>query len=165
VAQTEGKTMNALTTAQADFLADVDLLAISRDSRSGGEWADLKVRMHRSDARCVACDLPTVLTSGRTPAAATLGTLIPCVLTDDNNGRDRLGYVPGNVALFCRACVDAANDYGNVTGEPVVWTADALVGAARVWLAWPALGKRKTVRVTDHTADARVARMAAGLPF
>jgi hypothetical protein len=155
----------SLTTAQAAFLADVDTLAVSRDSRSGSEWADLTRRMHAADDRCNVCNLSTRLTAARVPDAARLMVLIPCSLTDDNGGRDRFGYVAGNLALACKACVDAANAYGIATGEPVVFTADALVdNGARVWTSWPALGKRAAA-VTDHRENARLARVAAGLAF
>jgi hypothetical protein len=155
----------SLATAQAAFLADIDTLAVSRDSRSGSEWADLTRRMHAADDRCNVCNLSTRLTAARVPDAARLMVLIPCVLTDDNAGRDRFGYVAGNLALACKACVDASNAYGIATGEPVVFTADALVdGGARVWTSWPALGKRAAA-VTDHRENARLARVAAGLAF
>jgi hypothetical protein len=158
-------TAQTLATLQAALIADPATLDVSRDSRSGSEWADLLQRMHAADARCNLCNLPTIRTAARVPNAARLVTLVPCVLTDDNGGRDRLGYVPGNLALMCKACTDDSNAYGIATGEPVVFTADSLQdGGARVWLAWPALGKRARHN-GEHAEAARLARQALGWPF
>lgn len=155
----------ALTARQAELLDSPEMLAVSRDSRSGSEWADLLRKMHTADKRCAVCAQETVLASGaRRPEAARLMTLIPCGLTDDNGGRDRFGYVPGNLALACHDCVRRANDYGVATGEPVVFTPDCLTLPGAVWLAWPALGKRAAVE-NDHSAAARTARQRLGLPF
>lgn len=164
--------MNATTTAptalaarQAELLDSPDMLMVSRDSRSGGEWATLRTRMWEADPRCVICGEETVNASGaRRPEAVRLMTLIPCGLTDDNGGRDRFGYVPGNLAIACHACVHAANDYGVATGEAIVFTPDALTLPQNVWLAWPALAKRRAV-VNNHTDAARLGRQRLGLPF
>lgn len=154
-----------LAALQTTFTNDVDLISVSRDSRSGGEWADLLRRMWQADSRCNVCNLDTVQTASRNPQAARLMVLVPCVLSDDNGGRDRFGYVPGNLALACKACVDARNAYMTATGDALVMTPDALAeGGARVWLDWPGLGKRKGA-ATQHTEEARLARVAAGLVF
>lgn len=160
------QTLSAQTLAavQDAFLADPETLSLSRDRKSGGEWADLRKRMHTADPRCAVCGLVTIITAARQPNAARHLVLIPCALTDDNGGRDRMGYVPGNLALACWACVSEANNYGTATGEAVVFTADCLTLPETVWLAWPALGKRKAL-ATDHSADARTARQRLGLPF
>lgn len=162
---TQTLTAQTLATLQAALIASPTLLEVSRDSRSGSEWADLLQRMHAADARCNVCNLPTIRTAARVPDAARLATLIPCALTDDEGGRGRFGYVPGNLALMCKACTDDANAYGIATGEPVVFTAASLQeNGARVWTAWPALGKRAR-HTGEHAESARNARRAMGWPF
>lgn len=162
---TKTLTAQTLASVQAAFIAQPATLALSRDKRSGSEWADLTRKMHAADARCTVCALPTVLASGaRRPEAARLLVLVPCALSDDNGGRDRMGYVPGNLALACHDCVRRINDYGVATGEAIVMGPDCLSLPGNVWLAWPALAKRAAV-VNDHAEAARKARAALGLPF
>lgn len=156
-------------------------------TKSGSEYTHLLSLMHAADPRCVVCDLPTLHTRWDGPATATLGHLIPpAVLLSVHDDEDipargeaaRVGYVPGNLALMCRACIDAATAYGAATGEPVVW-GEGLAGIARVWCAWPALRKgqgRPTVPTGDefraiaraagaHSLAAARARASQGLPF
>lgn len=93
-----------------------------------------------ANGQCVCCRQDVVLGGNAMAAnAATAGTLIPCAMVNDINTRG--GYLPGNCALFCRACVDASNDAAKA-GRYFVWTAD-IIDASRVPLAWPSLPKTK----------------------
>ena len=174
-----------LAAAQRAILSDPSVGLIPR-TKSGPEYTGLLLRLHREDPRCVVCDLPTLFTRWDGPATATLGHLIPpalilsahCDPEDMPSGeRARVGYVPGNLALMCRACIDASNAYGLATGEPVVW-GRGLAGAARVPLSITGLRKasrpamptgdefRAIARASErHSLAAARARASQGLPF
>lgn len=168
------------------LLTDETVGLIAR-TKSGSEYTHLLSLMHAADPRCVVCDLPTLHTRWDGPATATLGHLItPSVIlaahcdADDMPAGEasRVGYVPGNLAVMCRACIDASTAYGAATGEPVMWGA-GLAGLDRVWCAWPSLRKgagrpnvptgdefRAIARAADtHAANASRARASQGLPF
>ena len=170
--------MNALTAAQATFLADVDTLAwkttrtgsevmTTRASLGGSVVRALTVDLHSVSAACIYCGGATNI-YGETshPDTATLATLIPCALTDDDGGIHRVGYVPGNVGIAHSGCVAAANAYGVATGSPVVMTADAIHPAAVVPTVWPKTRRGTSASADPDAAEAlRLARVAAGLPF
>lgn len=171
-------TFATLAEAQATILANPAVAMACRSGKSGGEWHDLTRRMHRADPRCVVCGLPTLHSRFNGPMAATLGTLIPCAMLDDFGGVLRRGYIPGNLALMCRACVDASNAYGTANSEPVVFEESALTLPANVWTAWPQLVKAKApdaptaaqvkaimVGAPRHREAARIARQRLGYPF
>ena len=173
--------------AQRAILTDETVGMLAR-TKSGSEYAHLLALMVADDNRCVVCDLPTLHTRWDGPATSTLGHLIPpsvILSAHVDAGEDapageraRVGYVPGNLAVFCRACIDAATAYGAATGEPVVW-GKGLAGLGRVWCAWPALRKgagrpsdptgdefRAIARAaTRHPVAAARSRAAQGLPF
>lgn len=176
-----------LTTAQRAILRDETVGMLAR-TKSGSEYAHLLRIMHTDDDRCVVCNLSTLFTRWDGPATATLGHLIPpsvilaahCDDPEDVPAGEgaRVGYVPGNLALMCRACIEAATAYGAATGEPVVW-GKGLAGESRVMLSWPSLRKgagrasdptgdefRAIARAAQtHAAAAARARASQGLPF
>ena len=176
-----------------------DTVALKARTKSGPEYTDLLRRMHDADARCVACDLPTLFTRWDGPQTATLGHIVPPsiiaamylirqgVPVDEVSNRHpllpsgdagRLGYVPGILALFCRACVDASNAYGETNAATYIWS-DGPISVDRVWPAWPK-GLRKSTRpemptgpefraiaraAQTHAAASRTARIRKGFPF
>lgn len=179
-------TFTNVAACQRAIYRDASVGMIAR-TKSGSEYAHLLALMFADDARCVVCDIPTLHTRWDGPATATLGHLIPpSVILSMHDDPDspaagegaRVGYLPGNLAVMCRACIDAANAYAGATGEPVVWGA-GLAGLDRVWTAWPSLRKgagrptmpsteefRSIARAADEHADnAARARAAQGLPF
>ena len=178
--------------AHRAILTDPAVGLIAR-TKSGGEYTDLVRRMHTEDPRCVVCNLPTLFTRWDGPATATLGHLIPPAVIRDAHAETitdlmesgavtspealRLGYVPGNLALFCRACIDASVTYSAAMGEPVVW-GEGLAGLDRVPVSITGLRKcsrpalptgdefRAIARASDkHAAAAARARASQGLPF
>jgi hypothetical protein len=185
-------TFTTVKAAQRAILTDPAIGTMGR-TKSGSEYTHLLSIMHTADPRCVVCDLPTLHTRWDGPATATLGLLIPGAVIREAHADTladlfdgtvppesalRLGILPGNAAVFCRACVDAATAYGLATGEPVVWGA-GLAGLDRVLTAWPALRKgagRPSVPTGDefraiaraasgHAPAAARARAGQGLPF
>lgn len=133
----------------------------------GGEVRALTLWMHgETGGACVYCGTVTnVYGEAAHPMTAVLATLIPCVLTDEDGGIRRMGYVPGNVALAHAGCVAAANAHGLATGFPVVLTADS-VDPRLVPMAWPSARKARSAAQDDEAAAAlRVARAAALWPF
>lgn len=183
-----------LPMAQSHLMTDPDVIMATRRTKSGPEYTDLTGRMHAEDSRCVACNLPTLFSRWDGPQTATLAHLLPSSLLlanadGETYGEDtlagaayralRVGYCPGNMAVMCRACVDASNAYGNATGALWFWLVASLVGADRVWCAWPR-GLRRVQRPTEptgddfravvraargHAANAARARASQGLPF
>jgi hypothetical protein len=164
-----------------------ETVALIARTKSGSEYAHLLSLMVADDARCIVCNLPTLHTRWDGPATATLGHLVPpsvilgthCDPDDMPAGEaSRVGYVPGNMGVMCRACIDAATAYGAATGEPVVW-GEGLAGLDRVWCAWPSLRKgagrptdptgdefRAIARAArDHALNAARERASQGLPF
>ena len=182
----------ALTNVHAVNVKGTPVGLLTR-TKSGSEWADLTRRMHDDDARCVVCNLDTVWSRWDGPQAATLAHLLsPAFILASLNpslyGADttegeayralRVGNVPGNLAVMCRACVDAAAAYGAANDTVWVWDAATLAGADRVWTSWPTLRKsskpdvptgdlfRSIVRAArEHTSNAARARASQGLPF
>jgi hypothetical protein len=133
----------------------------------GGEVRNLVLWMHaETGGACLYCGGETnVYGETSHPDTATLATLIPCALIDEDNGIRRMGYVPGNVALAHSGCVAASNAFGLATGEPVVITADS-VNAALVPMAWPKARKSRSAAADPDAAMAlQVARARAGWPF
>ena len=172
MARTTTTTIHPLATLQAALMADPDALTRSRDELGGSAAADLAARMHAADPRCVVCGLPTVRMSGaRKPEAMRMLVLIPCAMLDeaeqDVAGIERRGWVPGNVAIACHACIADSTREGVATGEPVVFTADALTLPDSVWLSWPkGLGSKRRGRIeSDRWEASRLARQALGLTF
>lgn len=183
----------SVAAAQKAILTDSTVGLIAR-TKSGSEYTHLLSLMHAADNRCVVCDLPTLHTRWDGPATATMGALIPASVIRDAHAETiadsmdegmvptpdsmRVGILPGNVALMCRACIDASVAYGLATGEPVVW-GRGLAGLSRVWLAWPSLRKgagrpsmptgtefRAIAEASvNHEAAAARARASQGLPF
>lgn len=171
---------NALAAFQTAALADADLLRYRHGRKGatlsrrmgGGECRSLTLWMHaETGGTCVYCGTQTnVYGEAAHPLTATLTTLIPCVMLSEDTGEampgaDRLGYVPGNVAIAHVGCVNRARDYGVANGEPVVLTADS-VNAALVPMTWPAARKARSAAQDDDAEMAlTVARARSGWPF
>lgn len=156
-----------LAAAQSAFLADSDLLGRKRSSLGGSVIRALTMDLHAmTGGACIYCGTETnIYGEGAHPLTATLATLIPCTLIDDDGGIHRAGYVPGNVAIAHVGCVAAANAYGVATGEPVVLTADD-VDPALVPLVWPKTRKaRSAAEDPDATAALLTARQRLGWTF
>jgi len=133
----------------------------------GGEVRALTLWMHaETGGACIYCGTTTnVYGEAAHPMTAVLATLIPCVLTDDDGGIRRMGYVPGNVAIAHAGCVAAANAFGVATGEPVVLTADS-IDPTLVPMTWPAMRKARSAAQDDEAAATlRAARAASLWPF
>jgi hypothetical protein len=133
----------------------------------GGEVRALTLWMHKNTGgACIYCGTDTnVYGEGAHPLTATLTTLIPCAMLDDEQGIYRYGYVPGNVAIAHVGCVSRSRDYALATGTPVVLTADD-VDTDLVPMAWPAARKaRSAAQDTEAEQTLAVARARAGWPF
>lgn len=171
---TQTMTLKAL---DAMWAKDVDTLAwkvtrngsvmTTRASLGGSVVRALTLDLHAANGACIYCGGATnVYGEASHPDTAALATRVPCVLTDDDGGVFRCGYVAGNVGIAHAGCIAAANAYGVATGDPVVMTADAIHPNATVPVVWP-----KTRRASSSASDPdasealRLARVAAGLPF
>lgn len=124
----------------------------------------------RKYASCVVCGLAMSKGEGPKSSHATLTVLIPSVLfrTDESaevaatlNTSAQAGWVPGNVALACKACNNA-----RPVGDCLM--ADSLVSADLVLVSWAGIGSVKRPMQDDDSASlARRAKARAerGLSF
>jgi hypothetical protein len=140
---------NALAKVQAMFIKNegkTGVLAAATHSQKGGQrMRTLRAFLFTAaNGQCVCCRQFTALDVNAASAnAATAGILIGSALVGISESRG--GYLPGNVALFCRMCVNLRNN--PITGMPLwIWTAD-IVDAESVPLNWPSLPKTKGAQV------------------
>lgn len=103
---------------------------------------------------CVVCELETVLDPGKENSAE-VGHLIPA--SHYAHSKVRAGYAPGNVANMCKDCNRRAGDF------PFHLWLNA-IRSDLIPCEWPSLYKKWNPG-DDHTKNARLARMAKGLPF
>jgi hypothetical protein len=170
----ERHTMTTMTTYatlaafQKAALADESILwAGTAKSWGGSIRRGMTIDLHKINGACIYCGgMTNVYGETSHPDTATLATLIPCTLIDEDGGIQRAGYVAGNVAIAHSGCVAAANAYGVATGMPVVMLADAIHPSATVLLTLPSKRKATSASADPDAAEAlRLARVAAGLPF
>jgi len=141
----------ALKAVQARLTRTEGSLDRSRSDVGGQAMVTLnRVLWSYANGRCVVCRQSTTLdTVPRYLTSATVAVLIPCAMIDASN--ERRGYVAGNVASICRACVNRANANESATGEMHVWTADTL-DAEFVPLEWPSLPKSRPLLTDTESA-------------
>lgn len=157
-----------LAAAQSAFLRDESLLWAGTASSWGGSVRrGMTIDLHKINPACIYCGGATNI-YGETshPDTATLATLIPCTLIDEDGGIHRAGYVAGNVAIAHSGCVAAANAFGTATREPVVMMADCIHPNASVELVLPRKRKATSASADPDAVEAlRLARVAAGWGF
>lgn len=124
----------------------------------------------RKYASCLVCGLAMSKGEGPTASHATLTVLIPSTLfrTDEAdevaatlNTSAQSGWVPGNIALACKACNNA-----RPAGDML--TADVITDPSMVMRSWAGVGSTKRSVPEDNAesiARRAKARKARGLSF
>lgn len=170
-------TTTTLATLDKEWTKDVSTLAwkdtrngrvmTTRASLGGSVVRALTLDLHAANGCCIYCGgMTNAYGEVSHPDTAALATRVPCVLTDEDGGVFRCGYVAGNVGIAHAGCIAAANAYGVATGEPVVMLADAIHPNADVPTVWPRTRRASSSASDPDASEAlRLARVAVGLPF
>lgn len=162
--------MHRTMLASPDAMRECGLPSGAKRAALTEAMTDAQTPKGKRYAACIVCGEPMSPTVAQThPAFPNLMILISSALfaDDDTTGTDkatahRLGFVPGNVALACTACVQwkmASVRAGNVP----IFDAETLGAFAdRVLLSWEGIGYvRKSDEETSDAAESRERREAA----